>query len=227
MGTLLAVACLAVVALAAAVLGVLLPQRRSRQLERKARDLGLTFARSATPFTGTNVSEFSMLQDGPATVVDNLIEEAMGDWRFLIFDVPLVDDSASLVTTIAAFRSHGLHLPVFQIAAKNVVERMIERTERALGKKLIAISPDHDFASHFFVGCSDPGELRNLLTPAKVAFLRDHAEHYHVESSPDWLFIYRPGGRVEAEDLEHFRNVSGGIASALLSLQPTRFPATA
>ncbi len=80
---------------------------------------------------------------------------------------------------------------------------------------------------HFFVRYSDQGEVRAFFTPAKVAFLRDHAAHYRVESSPDWLFIYRPGVKVETAHLQEFVDVTSAIASAMLSVQATPFPATA
>ncbi len=227
MGVLVFIASFALALLAILIYGLLLPLRRSQRLEHKARAMGLTFIERARPFEGTDVRGFSMLEDGPATCVDNLLERAVDDCRFLIFDVPLVDDSANLVTTIAAFRIPSLHLPVFQVRGKNAIERIVERAGQAAGKKLIEFSPDHEFAKHFFVRCSDPGEVRSFLTPAKIAFLRDHVAHFRVESSRDWLFIYRPGVRVEAENLQHFAEVAHGIAEALLSMQATPLPATA
>jgi hypothetical protein len=207
--------------------GFLLPLRRSRKLERKAREMGVAFVELAKPFEGTNVQGLSVLEDGSATFVDNLLERNIGDCRCLIFDVPLVDDSANLVTTMAAFRLPYLHLPIFQVGGKNAIERMVERAEQAMGKKVIEFGADREFAKHFSIRCSDQGEVRAFLTPAKVAFLRDHAAHYRVESSPDWLFIYRPGVKVETTHLQEFADVTSAIASAMLSVQATPFPATA
>lgn len=219
--------CFTVMALYVLLFGFLLPRRRSRNLERKAREMGFIFAGTAKPFMGTDVSGFSPLADGSETVVYNLLECRKDNCRFLIFDVPIMDDSARLVTTMAAFQLRGIRLPVFQVGAKNAVEKMVERAGSSLGKRVVEFSPDEKFATRFFVHCLNQGETRAFLSPEKITYLREHAGHYHVDSSPEWLFIYCPSRKVEIHDLQHFAEVTSAIASALLSQPTLPFPAAA
>jgi hypothetical protein len=69
--------CLALILIAALALGFLFPWRRSRSLERRAREAGFRFVHSARPFEGTNVNGFTLLEDGSATVVEKLPERTM------------------------------------------------------------------------------------------------------------------------------------------------------
>ncbi len=219
---------LVLAALAGLLLGFVVPARRSRRLERKARELGFQFYARATPFQNTEVQGLTILKGGSSTPVENLLERVNGSCYFLIGDIREVwEESIPLVTTVAAFRVAARHLPVFQIEERNAIERVIEHIERAFGKKLSEFGPDHEFGHNFFVHCSDKGAVETFLTPAKLAYLRDHAAHYHIESSPDWLLIYRPGYEVQAENLKDFAEITSAMASVLLSIQNLKSPTAA
>jgi hypothetical protein len=212
----------AVIALTVVFLGFALPARRSKRLEYIARELNFTFSARAKPFENTDIRGLAILEDGSATVVDNLLERTLGHCRFLICDInalPLEGETATLVTTVAAFQMPEMHLPVFQIEEKNTIERVVEQIEHAFGKKLDEFDDDHEFARNFFVHCPAKGEVRTFLTPAKLTYLRAHTAHFHVECSPDWLFIYRPGAKVETEHLKEFSGITSAMASVLLSIQ--------
>lgn len=217
----LAVASFIVIALAGLLLGFVLPARRSKKLEQVARELNFTFSPRAQPFEGTDVRGLSILEDGPSTDVENLLERTIGRCRFLICDINSSPQSeiTTLITTIAAFRMPEAHLPVFQVGEKNAIERVVEQIEHAFGKKLDEFDEDHEFTRNFFVHCAAKGEVRNFLTPAKLTYLREHAAHFHVEGSPDWLWIYRPGVKADADNLKEFSEITSAIASVLLSIQ--------
>lgn len=216
------VASFVVIAVAWLLLGFVLPARRSKRLEQMARELNFTFSARAKPFGNTDVRGLAILEDGPSTVVDNLLERAIGHCRFLICDInalPPEGETTTLVTTVAAFQMPEVHLPVFQIGEKNTIERVVEQIEHAFGKKLDEFDDDHEFARNFFVHCAAKGEVRSFLTPAKLTYLREHAAHFHMEGSPDWLLIYRPGVKVETDNLKEFSEITSAIASVLLSIQ--------
>lgn len=216
-----------VIALTGLFLGFVLPVRRAKRLECMARELNFTFSARANPFENTDVRGVEILENGCLTVVDNLLERTMGHCQFLICDIndlPLEGATTTLVTTVAAFRMPEMHLPVFQIGEKSTIARLFEQIEHAFGKKLDEFNDDHEFAQNYFVHCSAKGEVRDFLTPAKLTYLREHASHFHVECSPDWLFIYRPGVKVETEDLKEFSEITGAMASVLLSIQLPKAP---
>lgn len=211
-----------VIAVAVLLLGFLLPVRRAKRLEKLAPDLNFTFSALATPFEDTDVLGLAILENGSSTVVNNLLERASGDCRFLICDIenfPLADVNRTLATTVAAFKVGQVHLPVFQVGEKNTFERVVEQIEHTFGKKLDEFDDDHEFTRNFFVHCAAKSEVRDFLTPAKLTYLRKHAAHFHVDGSPDWLFIYRPGVRVEAEHLKEFSEITSAMASVLFSTQ--------
>jgi hypothetical protein len=57
------------------------------------------------------------------------------------------------------------------VGAKNVIDvidKVLERAEKALGKRLIEFGADHAFAARCSVHCSGHGEVRTFLTPAKI-----------------------------------------------------------
>jgi hypothetical protein len=216
------VASFVVIALAWLLLGFVLPERRSKRLEQMARELHFTFSAQAKPFENADVRGLTTLEDGASTVVDNLLQRTIGHCRFLICDIdalPLEGATTTLVTTIAAFQMPGMYLPVFQIGEKNTIGRVVEQIEHAFGKKLDEFDDDHEFARNFFVHCAAKGEVRSFLTPAKLNYLREHAAHFHVEGSPDWLLIYRPGVKVETDKLKEFSEITSAMASVLLSVQ--------
>lgn len=230
MHILLFIGCFFVVVLAGLLLGFLLPVRRSRRLEQKARQFGFRFSPRATPFQSTDVEGLTILQDHASTVVDNLLERSIGTCQFLVCDVcevPVGDATAAPITTVAAFRLPSMHLPIFQLGEKNVSRRVIELVEHALGKEHPSLDTDQEFARNFFVQCSEKDKVNSFLTPEKLAYVRNHLAHYHVESSPDWLFVYRLGHKVEAENLKDFCEITSAIAAALLSIQKLEFPAVA
>jgi len=210
------------IALAMLLLGFMLPTRRAKRVENVAGELNFRFSATAWPFEGTDIHGLEILENGPSTVVNNLLERTSGRCRFLIFDIdsfPLEGTTTTVTTTVAAFHLPDTYLPVFQIGEKNSFERVLEQIEHAFGKKLDQFDDDHEFTRNFFVHSPVKGKVRDFLTPVKLTYLRGHASHLQFASSSEWLLIYREGVRVEPEDLKHFSEITSAMASVLLSIQ--------
>jgi hypothetical protein len=201
---------------AGVIVGVILPRRRSTTLQRKAALLGFTYSTVAKPFVATRVEALTILEDGPSTEVENVLERDDGRFRTLIFDEYVASDVAAVATTFAAFRAVTGELPVFKIGERNIMERM----EEALGKKTLKIDCNSDFAAHFFVQCDDETRTRHFLDAGKLPILCEHARHFHIESSEDWLLIYRPGVTVGIEGVTKFAAETTTVAEALLLVNP-------
>ena len=216
MRVLLLVGLWALLLAAGVVVGIVLPRRRSKVLERKASALGFTYNSVAKPFLDTRVDALTILEDGPSTEVENVLERREARFPVLVFDEYLASDVAAVATTFAAFRASSGQLPVFQIGARNILERM----EEALGKKTLKIDCNSDFSAHFFVQCEDEHATRQFLGAGKLPTLCEHGRHFHIESSPDWLLIYRPGVTVKIDSVARFVSEATVVAEALLASSP-------
>lgn len=212
MVVLISVICL--VLILGTVVGVILPRRRSRILEWRARQMGLSFQSTARPFEGTDVHGLAILDDGPAAIVENLLTRTLPPPSVSVFDLTFATESVVAVTTIAAFRS-AAKLPVFQIGSKSVLERV----EEALGKKCVHFDTDQEFSRNFYVHCSNDTEAQSFFTADRLCGLRQYAKRFHIESSPDWVLIYQPGRKVSPEHIAEFVENASAIASALLPTQ--------
>ena len=201
---------------AGVIVGIVVPRRRSSTLQAKAIALGFVYSTVAKPFLGTRVDALTILEDGPSTEVENALERNDGKFRTLIFDEYVASDVAAVATTFAAFRAPAGDLPEFQIGSRNILERM----EEALGKKVVKIDCNSEFAAHFFVQCDDEVRTRNFLQAGKLQTLCEHARHFHIESSPDWLLVYRPGVKVGIDDVARFAKQATVVAEAMLAANP-------
>jgi hypothetical protein len=219
----LLVAVVAVAAVGSLGLSVVLLRRRRNAFQQIASGLGFRFSPQAQPFEGTNVQGLEILEEDSHTLVDNLLERGDDSCRFLICDVPQVGEASRTVTTVAAFRVRNLHLPVVQISEKSLVERAIEYLEHVVRKKTDSVISDAEFERCFRVHYADRGEAQAFLTPEKVGYLREHAEHFRIECSPDWLLVFRPGVKANRKNLKNFVEISSAIAASLLSIQKSQF----
>ena len=208
---------------AGVTVGVVLPRRRAKTLHDKAAALGFTYHSVAKPFLGTCVDALTILEDGASTEVENVLERTGGKLRTLIFDEYIASDTAAVATTFAAFRTPKGNLPCFQIGERNLLERM----EEALGKRTVKIDCNPEFSVHFFVQCDDEATTRTFLDAGKLAVLCEHARHFHIESSPDWLLVYRPDVTVGIDGVEQFAKEATVLAEALLVARPMPLPASA
>jgi len=176
----------------------------------------------AKPFLGTRVDTLTILEDGASTEVENVLECDNSRFRTIIFDEYIASDTAGVATTFAAFRAQNFELPVFHIGSRHFLERM----EEALGKRTLKMDCDASFSAHFFVQCEDETVTRNFLREGKLPVLCEHAKHFQIETSPDWLLVYRPDVTVAIDDVAEFVREATVIAEALLA-KPLPLPASA
>ena len=205
---------LAIIGVAFAI-KVIATRRRCDSFLHVARDLGLTYEPRGTPLDSGDVSRFPFLDHGTRTAARNVLRGTLHGCALVLFELTRFGPSeiASVETTYAAFRAPQ-PLPVFHLGAKHTLDRIRERTRKDAHREF-----DPRFLHEFFVFSSDSG-LHDFLTPAKMQNLLEHAHDYHVESSPDWLLVYRSGVKVPARRLQQFLEETSQIAAVLLHAEP-------
>lgn len=207
--------CLAIIGVGVFLLDCAFTRRRLRGLETQARRLGFSFERTAQPFAGTDIHGLSPLEDA-STAVINVMKGAVGQCSALVFELARVNPACAGVaaTTVAGFRCPCGHLPVFQMGKETLAHRFSDALQ---GK----VDYDLGQGQQFFVHCADARGTQDFLTPAKMERLRLCAQHFRIESSPDWILVYRPGVRVRPEALPDFIQAAALVASTLLDRSPT------
>jgi hypothetical protein len=205
----------------AIILGNQLERRRCRALEQEARRLGFSFMSVAKPFEGSAISELAAcLRESSSTEVEQLMQGTISGRRVLVFNLRAYSSlgEGATVTTFAAFQCSASRLPVFQIRAKNI----IDRCRGALARNAVHRDIDPEFAKRFLLYCADGAKEHEFFTGSKLLHLRQSADNFQIRSSANWLLIFRPGGMISARNLRQFLHVTSTIAFGLLDpeLQP-------
>ncbi len=200
-----------------ALLDWVFTRRRVRMLRQEAQKLGFSFQDSGNPFAGSDVQGLTILEDNPAALTLHVMRRVVGDCDALVFDLAhYIPGCANLMeTTVAGFRCPSRQLPVFQIGEKGFAHRLGDalhgRVDLEVARK---------FAKKLFVHCSNGTTSQDFLTADKIEQLSLHMEHFRIESSHEWILIYRPGRRTAPQALCHFIQTASAIASALLGRTP-------
>lgn len=192
-------------------------ERRLRMLEQQTLQLGFSSGGNFQPFKGSDVHGLSVLQCDPSAIFDLKMTGKVGDATAVICDLICASQHCRSVraVTIAAFRpASGGGLPVFRIGAKDVLQCMNQamhpgllQTERELGKELLFQCSDNKSAGEFFTG-------------NKLSELQACVKRFCIESSPDWVFVYRPCTRVDRKALPGFISETSAIARVLFAAGP-------
>ena len=196
-----------------------LKRRRCRALEQEARRLRFSFTSVAKPFEGSTISELAAcLQESSSIGVEQVMQGTISGRRVLVFNLRAYSSlgEGATVTTFAAFQCSASRLPVFQIRAKNI----IDRCRGALGRNAVDRDIDPEFAKRFLFCCADGAKKRELFTGTKLLHLRQCAENFQIRSSPNWLLIFCPGGMIKAKNLRQFLRATSTIAFGLLDPEP-------
>lgn len=194
-------------------------RRQCRALEQEARQLGFSFVSLAKPFEGSDISDLAFcLQNGSSTQVENLVQGTIYDRHMLVFNLRTYSSlgEGSTVTTCAAFQSGPSQLPVFRICVKGILDRWRD----ALAGTAVDFDIDPEFAKRFFLCCADETEKHRFFTRSKLLHIHQCADHFQIQSSPDWLLMFRRGRIISARNLRQFVDVTSTIASGLLDLEP-------
>jgi hypothetical protein len=202
----------ALIALVPLVLDCAAARRRVRMLRQQAERLGFSFQASGSPFQDSDVTGLALLQADPSALTLHVMRRSQAGCETVVFDlahyVPLC--SALVETTVAGFRCPSRQLPVLEIGDRSLIHRIDDVIE---GKVDVDLGP----GSEFFVHCANGGALRDFLTAEKLARLRACAHHLKIESSHEWLLIYRPGKKTPPPELSRFVETASVIASVLLA----------
>ena len=206
----------------AIILGNYLDRRHCGALEQEARYLGFSFTKVAKPFYGSAISELAVcLQESSSAEVEKLMQGTISGRRVLVFNVRACSPwgEGATVTTFAAFQSSASRLPVFQIRAKNIIDRCWGTLVRNARDRDI----DPEFAKRFLLlCCADDAQKHKFFTRSKMLHLLQCADHFKIRSSPNWLLIFRPGEMISARNLRQFVHATSMIAFGLLDpeIQP-------
>jgi hypothetical protein len=190
-------------------------ERRRRMLEQQTlQKLGFSFGGNFQPFKDTDVRGLSVLRCDPSAIFDLTMSGKVGDSSAVICDLICASQHCRSVraVTIAAFRSpSGVGLPVFRIASRDQLHYMNDamhacqiENERELGKGLVLQSSDNRKADEFF-------------PQSKISGLQSCVKRFCIESSPDWVFVYRPCARVDRKELSAFASETSAIARVLFA----------
>lgn len=191
-------------------------ERRGRALEQQTRQLGFSFGGNIQPFKGSDIRGLSVLQCDPSAIFDLTMTGKVGDSPAVICDLICASQHCRSVraVTVAAFRSPSGELPAFRIGAKDLLRCMNEtlhtrrlQAERELGKGLLLQCGDSKRADEFFTG-------------DKLSELQACVKRFCIESSPDWVFVYRPCTRVDRKALPGFISEASAIAQVLFAAGP-------
>jgi hypothetical protein len=206
------------------LVSIILTRRRAMSWRSIARRAGFEYCASATPFEGTDIGGLTVLEGDSSCVVTNLLQGMVRGCYTFLFDLSICNPSSEIITTttIAAFRYPHGRLPVLQIATRNLLDRLGEVLAHT---RCLDIDPE--FSRHFVVHCVNEGETRVFLTPEKVRQLCLHADHFRIESSSDWLLVYRTGVSVKRQDLPDFAKAAVMVACILLPPEPMELPISA
>jgi hypothetical protein len=208
---------LAVCALIAAspfLLDRVFTRRRTAALEQQARKLGFSFERQADPFAGCNLQGLEVLERDPAALTVNVMRGKVGPCEALVFErehYNLETPGAPAESTFAAFHCPSGRLPTFEIGEQSWAHRLADAVER---KSDLQLCPE--CGARLFVHCADASRTRDFLPHEKLSTLHLEAQHFCIESNPEWILIFRPGRRVKPEGLPSFVSCAAAVASALL-----------
>ncbi len=207
--------CLVAIGVGVFVTDCLFTRRRLKRLQQQAQRLGFSFDRTAQPFEGSDIHGLSVLEQDPSAVVINVMKGKVGGCRTLIFELAHLNPACSGVasTTMAGFRCPSGQLPILQIGKESIGHRVADALQH---RSDIDVGQGREF----FLHCPDQRQAHDFLTPARMETLRRVAAQFCVESSRDWLLIYRPGVRIRPEALPDFMQTASLIASTLLESMP-------
>ncbi len=192
-------------------------RRRERMLRQEANKLGFSFEENANPFEGSDTRGLRVLEGDRAALTLHVMKSGADGCQSLVFDLAhYVPWCSGLVeTTIAAFHCPSGQLPIFQIGEKGFAHRVGDLLQ---GEDDLEIGRQLD--QELFVHCAGEPGSRAFLTPDKIAQLHVRGEHFRIESSHEWILIYRPAKKTAPRALPQFVQTTSSIAAALLGRTP-------
>jgi hypothetical protein len=184
-----------------------------KTLDERARELGFSFDDNSSPFDGSEVRGLSVLRCDPSAIVSRMMTGKIGECPAVIFNLICYGQHCQSVNavTIAAFRSPAGPLPRFRIGTKDLLQGL---QARIAGKDANG-ETECEFGKHCLLQFATKDNTSDFLTPKKLSQLEGFAKNFCIESSPDWIFAYRPCTRLKLEAWPDFIREASAIAGVL------------
>lgn len=219
MNVLLAVA-FGVAVLIFVVMLVVRDRARSKRLEQQARLLGLSFEDVSNPLEGVHPGRIPLLLENASAGGFNVLTGTVRGLQVRVFDLRNEAVELPFWTTVAGFHLDTAALPTFELGVKGLGERI----SKVLKKPQVVVN-HQGFGPQYSIRCvTDQKQTYDFLTPTRLQQLRLHLGNFHLACCPEWVFIYRPGFKVEPSDLPRFMERASEIASSLLYETPASDP---
>ncbi|MCA8958824.1 MAG: hypothetical protein KDC87_22290, partial [Planctomycetes bacterium] len=195
------------VSLAVGLIGgtlLFLGKLRDHGLAHVADTLGLRFAvRSRlAKALDTRIAHTSVARSDSFEGVLNVASGVIAGQRVRVFDVrdsrPAGDCDITILTTVLMVRCTGL--PVFQISPGKMSPRAAAR--RRIQR--IAFDEAPRFTQRYDVQGPNESAIRTAIGPELLAHLADADQPWSIESTGEFVLVYRPGERVSAKGYKSF-----------------------
>lgn len=175
--------------------------------------------RVAKPFEGSDIRGLDFcLPEGPSTQLKTLYRG-----QFVI----AACSSLTFVRTALWVKARPSQLtPRSSLGQNNYlfskirVKGILDRCRDALAANALDSDTDPDFAKRFLLHCEDDAEKHRFFTRSKLLHIRQWADDFRIQSSPDWLLMFHPSGKVSDKKLRQFVDVTSTIAFGLLDFEP-------
>lgn len=190
-----------VVFIGSSLFGVYASRMRANKIEGLARSLGYTFRGRATAADSDLVIGCYLGDTGSKPTVSNVLEVARTpEFKFILFDYAYARDDAESTTTIhqtiARIQAPLLKLPSFLLFPETIFSKI----KVLFGGADVNFPDSPGFSDKYILRGQDEAALRAIFSPA----LREALEPLHhltIEGADDALFIFRPGRRIEPDEL--------------------------
>lgn len=167
--------------------------RRSRALERVARNLGFEFSETATIPGGA--AEVALFRAGESRNCSNLMRRAEAGGELLVFDYSYHsgrrDDPEGYVCeqTVAALRIDGAQFPPFELAPRTLFHQIASLG----GAAAIRFEDQPEFTERFLLLSEDEGKTRAFFDRPLLDFLArwENPSGLVMQGGGSWLVMYK------------------------------------
>ncbi len=196
-------------------------RKRTAAVESRARILGLTFRRKATPEDKQLTAGSSLTTLGHSRHVRNVIELPETDGtRVTLFDYSYVvgsgKSSRNYQQTVTRVQSPKLNLPPFDLRPEGVLLKIAQ----SLGMKDIDFADAPGFSRMYMLRGQDEAAIRQLFTPALLRFCEANRGLW-ISGAGNLLWFHRENRRAKAVDLHAFVNAAHETVALFINAQST------
>jgi len=207
------IGCWMILLIAAAIIICRYQHWRLKTLDQRAQELGFSFDDNSSPFEGSEVRGLSVLRCDPSAIVSRMMTGKISGCPAVVFNLICYGQFCKSVNavTIAAFRSPTGRIPRFRIGGKELLQGLQSR----IAGKDANCETECSFGKRCLLQCAAEDNARDFLTPRKLLGLEAFAKTFCIESSPDWVFVYRPCTRLKLETWPEFIREASAVANVL------------